>query len=78
MEEVYIKVQDLGESLKKHFRDKDLISVIELECLCEDLDAELEGLKEEYEDYQEEVNENYKPRRFNPYKEYGISERDFH
>lgn len=74
MEEVYLKVSELGLDLQKHFKGKDLISVIELECLCEDLDAELEGLKEEFEDYKE--NEDYA--KFNPYKEYGVSEHDFH
>lgn len=74
MNELYIKVEDLGGIIKKYFKGKDLISVIELIGLCEDLSCDLERLEEEFEDYKE--HEDYA--KFNPYKEYGVSENDFH
>lgn len=74
MEEVYLKVEDLGGVIDKYFKGKDLITVIELIGLCEDLSCDLDRLQEEFEDYKE--NEDYA--KFNPYKEYGVSEHDFH
>jgi hypothetical protein len=57
MNELYIKVEDLG-YLDKYFKDKDIISVDRLIAKMEDLDAELEAVKEEYEDYKETVKDS--------------------
>lgn len=75
MNELYIKVEDLG-YLDKYFKDKDIISVDKLIAKMEDLDSELEAIKEEYEDYKEMINDNYKP--ISKYTMYGLNERDFH
>lgn len=74
MNEVYIKVEDLGGVISKYYEGRDIISLIELIGLCEDLSCDLDRLQEEFDDYKE--NEDYA--KFNPYKEYGINERDFH
>lgn len=74
MEEVYLKVEDLGGVIDKYFKDKDFITVIELISKFEDLSCDLDRLQEEYDDYK--GNEDYA--KFNPYKEYGVSEHDFH
>lgn len=76
MEELYIKVEDLGGVIDKYFKGKTLISVIELIGLCEDLSCDLDRLEEEYEDYKNYVDDNYKER--SPYGIYGVRERDFH
>ena len=54
-----------------------------------DLFNEIRGYLDELKDYttaieeklneiEEEMDEFYEPKEFNPYTEYGISERDFH
>ena len=59
MNEVYVKKENLGRWIAKYFNKDDLISIDDLlECI-EELDSELEHLKEEFEDYKENVAENY-------------------
>lgn len=58
MNELYIKVEDLG-YLDKYFKDKDIITLDRLIAKMEDLDAELEAVKEEYEDFKETVKDSY-------------------
>ena len=77
MDEVYLKVEDLG-WIKKYFTQKDLITIDDLIAEMEDLAGELEALQEEYDDFQEDVRENYTEKKFNPYHEYGLREGDFH
>lgn len=61
MEEVYIKTFTLPEWLvRKHLRMKDFISVEELIEIIEDLDGEVELLKEELDDLKQNINDNYK------------------
>lgn len=75
MNELYIKVEDLG-YIGKYFKGKDIITVDRLIAQIEDLDAELEAVKEEYEDLQEQLRDNYRP--ISEYTMYGLNERDFH
>lgn len=56
--------------------DKDLLSIEDLLGIIQDLYYENERLKEEFEDYKRQVEDNYEP--ISPYKMYGISERDFY
>ncbi len=56
--------------------DKDLISINDLLGIIQDLYYENERIKEEFEDFKRQVEDNYKP--LSPYELYGISERDFH
>ena len=46
--------------------------------IVEELMYAYHKLEEEFEDYREDVREHYESRKFNPYKEYGVSEHDFH
>jgi hypothetical protein len=75
MNEVYIKKEDLGEIVEKHF-NKDLISIDDLIGLIEELDYHIDRLEEEIEDKEQDIEDNYKPR--NSYSLYGVSESDFH
>ena len=70
MDNIYIKTNELNEWISKYFKNKDLISIGDLIGCIEDLDSEVERLNDEIKDLQAED--------FNPYSEYGISERDFH
>lgn len=43
----------------------------------EDLISEIDRLEEKNSDMQKEIEENYEPKKIDPYEEYGISEKDF-
>lgn len=76
MNEVFVKVADF-ELLKKYFKNYDIVSIDELCGLVEELDYEIERLEEKIRDMQDDIEQYYEPKKFNPYEEYGISERDF-
>ena len=76
MNEVFIKVADF-ELLKKYFKNYDIVSIDELCGLVEELDYEIERLEEKIRDMQDDIEQYYEPKKFNPYEEYGINERDF-
>lgn len=46
--------------------------------IFEDLICEINRLEEKYKDLEQDIEENYELKSFNPYEEYGISERDFY
>lgn len=77
MNEVFVKVADF-ELLKKYFKKYDLVSIDELCSLIEELDIEIDNLEEELEQLRDDIRENYTEKKFNPYKEYGLRERDFY
>lgn len=56
--------------------DKDLLTIEDLLGVIQDLYYENERLKEEFEDFKKQVEDNYEP--ISPYKMYGISKRDFY
>lgn len=76
MNEVFIKVADF-ELLKKYFKNYDIVNIDELCGLVEELDYEIERLEEKIRDMQDDIEQYYEPKKFDPYEEYGISERDF-
>lgn len=79
MKEVYVNIKDLGECylkdyLEKEFK-KDLISVDELLTLTESLIADVDELKEKFEDLERDVEENYRPIPVN--EQYEVYDSDF-
>lgn len=46
--------------------------------MIEDLLNEYHKLQEEFEDFKQDVADNYEYKKLNPYKEYGVSEHDFY
>lgn len=73
MNEVFIKTEEF-EVLKKHFKRLDLVSIDELCSLIEELNFVNELLEEKVERLEETLSDI----KFNPYKEYGLNERDFY
>lgn len=55
----------------------DFIPVDSLLHAIEDLYYEVERLEEKIEDLEQDIEDNYEIRKFNPYTEYGVSEKDF-
>lgn len=75
MDNVFIKKEELNEWTQKHFKE-DLVSVNDLIRVIEDLDNEVDRVKEEYEDYKQMIKDNYEP--ISPYKMCGVNENEFH
>lgn len=69
MKEVFILKSELNEWIAKYFKN-DLVSIDDLLRVIEDLDSEIERLNDKIKDLKQEE--------FDPYSEYGVSERDFH
>ena len=61
MDKVYINTKDLPRWLVRiYFEDKDLITIDDLIEKLEDTTDELDLLKEKFDEFKEEVEENYK------------------
>lgn len=50
----------------------------DIDTIIYDLVYQYDLLEERHNDLMEDLKENYEPKKFNPYDEYGISESDFH
>lgn len=46
--------------------------------IIEDLIYEIHRLEEEKKDREQDIENNYEPKKFNPYIEYGVSEDEFY
>lgn len=77
MNEVFIRAEDFV-LLKKYFKNYDVVSIDEICGLVEELDYQIGILEEKIKDMEDDIEEFYEPKKFNPYEEYGISERDFY
>ena len=61
MENIYIKVEEIPRNLvQQYFNNKDLISIDELIKTLDDVNWELNYIKDEYEEYKTDIEENYK------------------
>jgi len=56
---------------------KEFIPIDSLEIALKDLLCEYNKKIEELEDLKQEMEDNYEPRKIDPYDEFGVSERDF-
>ena len=73
MENVFIKREELNKWIAKYFKE-DLVSIDDILRVLEDLEFELDSIKEEFEDYKRMVEDNYKP--ISAYSMYGVSKND--
>lgn len=76
MNEVYIRTIDLNTWVAKYFDKQDLISIDDLIGCIEDLDSEVEKLKEKIEDIEQDKKDNWRP--LDPASQYDVSESWFH
>lgn len=74
MENVFIKREELNKWIAKYFKE-DLVSIDDILRVLEDLEFELDNLKEEFDDYKQMVADNYKPRSASSM--YGVSDNDY-
>ena len=75
MKDIYIDLRTQSKTIKENFENKDFVSIDELLDKFEDLIFELKTVKEEYNDFKKDVEDNYK---YMPIDEQvGISDRDF-
>lgn len=74
MENVFIKREELNKWIAKYFKN-DLVSIDDILRVLEDLEFELDSIKEEFDDYKQMVEDNYKPRSASSM--YGVSENDY-
>lgn len=65
MNQVYINIKDMNECyLKRYLQEqfkKDIVSIDEILGLLEDLKGDYDSLEEEFEDFKQDVEDNYKP-----------------
>lgn len=61
MDEIFMRTATLPQWLcEKYFNSKDFVSVEDLVGIIEDLDNDLEYEKEEFEEFKQDVEDNYK------------------
>ena len=75
MNEVYLKVDELGWVSDYYFKNKDIITIEELVGALEDAICEKERIEEKYKDYKQNVEDNY--RRIPESEMYGVYDSDF-
>ena len=62
MDNVYIKADDLNKWILRHLQEgKDLYSINEILGAMEDMDDEIENLKDKLRDIERDIEDNYKP-----------------
>ena len=77
LENVKIDIREESEQIKRIFQNKDMVSIEDLIQTIEELDDEIEHLEEEKKELEEYYQENYNPKHYDAYEEYGVSRSDF-
>lgn len=65
----------IPEKYKSLFEDQDTITIEEIFTVIDELNSEIDHLKEQHEDFEEDVRDNYKPVSYA--EQIGYNERDF-
>ena len=79
--EITLSIEDSREIIEKanHIlmnQNKENYTLDDLIGIIDELTYQYDNLEEEFEDYKQMVQDNYKP--IDPYTLYGVSENDFH
>lgn len=77
MENVLIDIRKESRQLQRIFAGKDLVSIEDLLAVIEEQDDEIEHIQDEFKQYKEMVEEDYKPIYKDDYDRYGVSKNDF-
>ena len=77
-----ILIEDVSEELGitnevVNIKDKAYISGDILLYYLDELFDKYKSLESEFEEYKDNINENYQPKKFDPYNYYGVSRSDF-
>lgn len=59
--DILIDIRDQGTTLSNYFKDRSFVSLEEIFYKFEEAVDELENLKEEFKDFERDVEENYRP-----------------
>lgn len=79
--ELYMRISSLtGTDYSGIVLNKDLFFIEEedIKSMIKDLLCEINNREESIENLQNNIRNNYEPKKFDPYYEYGVSEKDFH
>ena len=77
MDEIYIKADSLSKWILRHFKEqKDFYTLDELLGTMDDMDDEIENLKEKLRDTERDIEDNYTP--VSKASQYNVSESWFH
>lgn len=60
MENMYIDIREQGTTLSNYFRNRDFVSVEELLSTLEEVIDDFMHLREEFKDFEREVEDNYR------------------
>lgn len=72
---MYIDIRNESDTIKKYFKDKDLVRTDELISAIEELVWEVDRLNESIEDKEQYYKDNY--RKIDDYEYCGVSRKDF-
>lgn len=72
---MYIDIRNESDTIKKYFKDKDLVRTDELISAIEELIWEVDRLNESIEDREQYYKDNY--RKIDEHEYYGVSRKDF-
>lgn len=61
LDNIYIDIRNKSDWFREMFNNKDMISIEDLINKIEDLDDENGRIKSEFEDFKQEVEDNYRP-----------------
>ena len=76
MDNIYVDMREQGFTLSRHFKNKDMVSVEEILTELEELIDDLGYLREEFDDYKRDVEDNYRP--LTQAEQIGYNEKDFY
>ena len=72
---MYIDIRNESDTIKKYFKDKDLVRTDELISAIEELVWEVDRLNESIEDKEQYYKDNY--RKIDEHEYYGVSRKEF-
>ena len=60
MNKILVDIRDENDTIKLHFNNQDFVSIDDLLDKIDELSYTIDNIKEEYEDFKQNVNDNYR------------------